>query len=93
MPSETEPMRSRKVAESIFPAVMSALSEPGLIAAMKLQAIMNRTVAKQGTDLQDIARLILDAQVRPAALAQLGGCGASVAADIALHVHLWLNAA
>lgn len=41
---------------------------------MKLQAIMNRATAKQGTDLQDIARLILDEQARPAALAQLGNC-------------------
>ena len=39
---------------------------------MKLQAIMNRAVAKQGTDLQDIARLVLDEQARPAALAQIG---------------------
>jgi hypothetical protein len=57
---------------------------------MKLQAIMNRAVAKQGTDLQDIARLILDEQIRPAALAQLGSCGTTTAADIALHVDLWL---
>jgi hypothetical protein len=57
---------------------------------MKLQAIMNRTAAKQGTDLQDIARLILDEQARPAALSQLGVCGTSTAADIALHVDLWL---
>jgi hypothetical protein len=70
--------------------VCTLVAEPGPIVAMKLQAIMNRTAAKQGTDLQDIARLILDAQVRPVALAQLGGCGASVAADIALHVDLWL---
>jgi hypothetical protein len=27
---------------------------------MKLQAIMNRAAAKQGTDLQDLTRLILD---------------------------------
>jgi hypothetical protein len=57
---------------------------------MKLQAIMNRVAAKQGTDLQDIARLILDDQVRPTALAQLGDCRESTAADIALHVDLWL---
>ena len=57
---------------------------------MKLQAIMNRAAAKQGTDLQDIARLILDEQVRPIALAQLGNCDTSTAADIALHVDLWL---
>jgi hypothetical protein len=57
---------------------------------MKLQAIMNRAAAKQGTDLQDMARLILDEHVRPTALAQLGSCDTSAAADIALHVDLWL---
>jgi hypothetical protein len=35
-------------------------------------------------------RLILDEQVRPTALAQLGSCDTSTAADIALHVDLWL---
>ena len=70
--------------------VSALVAEPGPIVAMKLQAIMNRAVAKQGTDLQDIARLILDEQVRSAALAQLRGCDASIAADIALHVELWL---
>jgi hypothetical protein len=57
---------------------------------MKLQAIMNRAADKQGTDLQDIARLILDEQVRPTALAQLGSCDTTIAADIALHVDLWM---
>ena len=70
--------------------VTTLVAEPGPIVAMKLQAIMNRAAAKQGTDLQDILRLILDEQVRPAALAQLGGCDVSIAADIALHVDLWL---
>ena len=46
--------------------------------------------AKQGTDLQDIVRLILDEQARPAALAQLGSCDTPAAAGIALHVGLWL---
>jgi hypothetical protein len=57
---------------------------------MKLQAIMNRMAAKQDTDLQDIARIILDEQVRPTALAQLSSCDSPTAADITLHVHLWL---
>lgn len=70
--------------------VSALVAEPGPLVAMKLQAIMNRTAAKQGTDLQDIARLILDEQARPAALAQLGSCDSSTAADIALHVELWL---
>ena len=70
--------------------VTALVAEPGPIVAMKLQAIMNRATAKQGTDLQDIIRLVLDEQVRPAALAQLGRCPAPTAADIALHVDLWL---
>jgi hypothetical protein len=57
---------------------------------MKLQAIMNRATAKQGTNLQDTARLILNEQARPAALTQLGDCDPSAAADIALHVGLCL---
>jgi hypothetical protein len=70
--------------------VSTLVAEPGPLIAMKLQAAMNRATAKQGTDLQDIARLILDEQARPAALAQLGNCDPSVATDIALHVDLWL---
>jgi hypothetical protein len=73
------------------PVEVSALvAEAGPLVAMKLQAIMNRVAAKQGTDLQDIARIILDEHVRPTALAQLGSCDMSTAADIALHVDLWL---
>ena len=37
--------------------VSTLVAEPGPLVAMKLQAIMNRATAKQGTDLQDIARL------------------------------------
>jgi hypothetical protein len=70
--------------------VSALAAEPGPLVAMKLQAIMNRTADKQGTDLQDIARIILDEQARPAALAQLASCDTSAAADIALHVDLWM---
>ena len=70
--------------------VSALVAEPGPLVAMKLQAIMNRAAAKQGTDLQDIVRLVLDEQARPAALAQLGNCNRSTASDIALHVDLWL---
>ena len=44
--------------------VGALVAQMGPLVAMKLQAIMNRATVKQGTDLQDIARLILDAQVR-----------------------------
>ena len=70
--------------------VSALVAEPGPLVAMKLQAIMNRPADKQGTDLQDIVRLILDEQVRPIALTQLGSCDTTIAADIALHVDLWL---
>jgi hypothetical protein len=70
--------------------VSALVAEPGPLVAMKLQAIMNRVAAKQGTDLQDIARIILDEKVRSTALAQLAGCDMLTAADIALHVDLWL---
>jgi hypothetical protein len=70
--------------------VSALVAEPGLLVAMKLQAIMNRAAARQGTGLQDIARLILDGQARPAALAQLASCDTPAAAGIALHVGLWL---
>jgi hypothetical protein len=70
--------------------VSALAAEPGPLVAMKLQAVMNRTADKQGTDLQDIARIILDEQARPAALAQLASCDTSAAADIALHVDLWM---
>ncbi|MFI5493218.1 hypothetical protein [Actinoplanes sp. NPDC051859] len=58
--------------------------------AMKLQAVMNRSVGKQGTDLLDIVRLALDDGTRPAALEQIGNVDPSIAADMALHVDLWL---
>lgn len=70
--------------------VTALVAEPGPLVAMKLQAIMNRATGKHGTDLQDIARIILDEHVRPTALAQLGTCDTSSAADIAPHVDLWL---
>jgi hypothetical protein len=65
------------------------VAEPGPLIAMKLQAVMNRSAEKQGTDLLDIVRLTLDPQTRPVALAQIGQVAESIAADIALHVDLW----
>jgi hypothetical protein len=69
--------------------VTTPVAEPGPLIAMKLQAVMNRSVAKQGTDLLDIVRLMLDAGARPTALGQIGAVAAPMAADIALHVDLW----
>ncbi|WP_225858040.1 nucleotidyl transferase AbiEii/AbiGii toxin family protein [Rhodococcus wratislaviensis] len=71
--------------------VTTPVAEPGPLIAMKLQAVMNRSADKQGTDLLDIVHLILDETTRPAALAQIGTVGAATARDIALHVDLWFT--
>ncbi|AMY54945.1 hypothetical protein A3L23_03625 [Rhodococcoides fascians D188] len=46
---------------------------------MKLQAIMNRSEAKQGTDLLDIAQLTLDDATRQKALEQISSIEQAVA--------------
>lgn len=70
--------------------VTTPIAEPGPLVAMKLQAVMNRAVAKQGTDLQDIVRLVLDPAVRDRLLDQISTCDRLMASDIAAHVDLWL---
>lgn len=69
--------------------VTTPVAEPGPLIAMKLQAIMNRSVEKQGTDLRDIVNLTFDSATRPVALAQIGAVAPAMASDIALHVDLW----
>jgi hypothetical protein len=69
--------------------VITPVAEPGPLIAMKLQAVMNRSVEKQGTDLLDIIRLAFDTSTRPVALEQIAGLPTSTANDIALHVDLW----
>lgn len=69
--------------------VSTPVAEPGPLIAMKLQAVMNRSWEKQGTDLLDIVRLTLDAVTRPVALSQIGSVEADMARDIALHIDLW----
>ena len=69
--------------------VTTHVAEPGPLVAMKLQAVMNRGAAKQGTDLQDIVRLTLDPRARERLISQLANCERNMAMDIALHVNLW----
>ncbi len=70
--------------------VTTKVAEPGPLIAMKLQAVMNRSVEKQGTDLLDIVRLALDPEARPSALSQIRETEAPITQDIATHVDLWL---
>lgn len=70
--------------------VTTKVAEPGPLIAMKIQAVMNRSVDKQGTDLRDIVRLTLDPEARPVALSQIATVDGAIARDIAIHVDLWL---
>ncbi|MGN6610296.1 MAG: prevent-host-death protein [Angustibacter sp.] len=69
--------------------VTTPVAEPGPLIAMKLQAVMNRSAAKQGTDLGDILRLTLDRASRSVALSQIGDVDSGLARDMAMHVDLW----
>ncbi|WP_230990331.1 nucleotidyl transferase AbiEii/AbiGii toxin family protein [Rhodococcus oxybenzonivorans] len=72
-------------------AVTTPVAEPGPLIAMKLQAVMNRSTDKQGTDLLDIVHLVLDDTTRAAALAQIRSVEAATVQDIAIHVDLWFT--
>ncbi|MBB6627500.1 nucleotidyl transferase AbiEii/AbiGii toxin family protein [Nocardioides sp. KIGAM211] len=69
--------------------VVTLVSEPGPLVAMKLQAIMNRTTDKEGTDLLDIVRLTLDGDCRRSAIAQIQGRPAQMKDDIRQHSNHW----
>lgn len=70
-------------------ALTVAVARPGPLVAMKLQSVMNRSAAKESTDLLDILRLMLDPTAGPMALAELGGADAQLRADAAMHAKLW----
>lgn len=65
------------------------VASPGSLVAMKLQAIMNRPAAKEGTDLLDIVRLTLDPVTGPVARAQLRLADGQISRDAALHARRW----
>lgn len=56
---------------------------------MKLQSIMNRPAAKEGTDLLDIIRLSLDPVAGHAVRSQLSRADQQLRLDAALHVERW----
>ncbi len=65
------------------------VAEAGPLVAMKLQSIMNRGSAKEGTDLLDIVRLTLDQTVGPDVRRQLAGADAQLRQDASIHAQLW----
>lgn len=71
--------------------VLAPIAEPGPIVAMKLQAVMDRSAEKQGTDLQDIVRIVLDRDLRHDCLEQIRGCPVAMAQDITTHIEHWFG--
>ena len=69
--------------------VTTKVAEPGPLVAMKLQSVMNRPAAKEGTDLLDIVRLVLDINTGPVARAQLDAADRVLRRDAALHANKW----
>lgn len=69
--------------------VTTKIAERGPLVAMKLQAVMNRPAAKEGTDLLDIVRLVLDRVAGPTALDQLAASDDQLASDAQDHADLW----
>jgi hypothetical protein len=70
-------------------SAVARVAEPGPLVAMKLQTVLLRSTAKEGTDLLDIVTILLDPVARDVALAQLERCDPVIAADAALHAHRW----
>jgi len=71
------------------PDLRVLVAEAGPLVAMKLQSIMNRGSAKEGTDLLDIIRLTLDQTVGPDVRRQLAGADAQLRQDAFNHAQLW----
>ncbi|WP_218974396.1 hypothetical protein [Streptomyces sp. NP160] len=76
-------------ADGTLVTARTLVATPGPLVAMKLQAATDRGAAKQGTDLQDVVRLVLDPDLSSTLLDQLAGCPDQLAADISLHAEGW----
>lgn len=70
-------------------SAVARVAEPGPLVAIKLQSVMLRSTAKEGTDLLDIVTILLDPAARDAALMQLAQSDPIIAEDAALHAHRW----
>ena len=74
-----------------IPVLQVRVAEPGPIIAMKLQSVMNRGAAKEGTDLLDITRITLDQTCGPISRDQLESADPKLRADALLHTQLWFE--
>jgi Nucleotidyl transferase AbiEii toxin, Type IV TA system len=74
-----------------LPPLTVRVAQPGPLIAMKLQAVMDRGAAKEGTDLLDIVRITLDRTCGPTSRDQLESDDAQLRADALLHARRWFD--
>lgn len=67
--------------------VLIRVAEPGPLIAMKLQSTIDRGAEKEGTDLLDIMRLVLDRHAGPVARSQITHAGEQIREAIRWHVN------
>lgn len=80
------PMR---IAADNSPPVTVLVARPAALVAMKLQSVMNRGAAKEGTDLLDIVRLTTDPTTAAAVIDGLSAADDQLKADALLHARRW----
>jgi len=67
------------------------VAQPAALVAMKLQSVMNRGAAKEGTDLLDIVQLATDPSTVASVVADLRSADAQLRADALLHSRRWFT--
>jgi hypothetical protein len=77
-------------ADGLLPLAVK-VAESGPLITMKLQSVMNRGAAKEGTDLLDIVRITLDPSCGPASRDQLEAADSQLRADALLHARRWFD--
>ena len=80
----------RLVADDVDPVTV-LVAQPAALVAMKLQSVMNRGAAKEGTDLLDIVRLATDPATAAAVIDGLRGADSQLRSDAQLHARRWFT--
>lgn len=78
-----------RLAADDIPPVTVLVAQPAALVAMKLQSVMNRGAAKEGTDLLDIVRLTTDYTTAASVVDGLAGSDRQLRADALLHARRW----
>ncbi len=75
------------------PSVLALVARPAALVAMKLQSVMNRGAAKEGTDLLDIVRISTDPLTTDLVAAELPLAHQQLKEDALLHTGRWFKQA